>query len=412
MLQRLFADLRYALRQFRRAPVFTITATLTLALGMGATTAIFTLVHAIMLRSLPVADPATLYRVGEGVQCCVEGGLQNDWGLFSYALYDRIQAATPEFDQLAAFEAMAAQFSVRGGSADLVAKPLRGEFVTGNYFSMFGVGAFAGRVFTPTDDKTSAAPVAVLSYRTWQQTYGSDPSVLGSTFIVEGRPFTIIGISPPGFFGDTLRSNPPELWLPLQQEKMLNGSSSLLLHPNTSWLRIIGRLKPGASTAGMGERLTALLRHWLTTESGYPAEFMSQIERAIPNQNIKIIPAGAGIGTMQANFRDSLRILFTVCSLVLLIACANIANLLLARGMARRANAALRLALGASRSQIMRQTLTESILLGLMGGAAGIALAYLGAQAILLLEFGKTAFVPIDVSPSLPIPIPSKPYEG
>ncbi len=403
ILQALFADIRYALRQFRLSPVFAATAIVTLALGIGATTAIFSLVHAILLRSLPVADPASLYRIGAGQDCCVEGGLQDNWSLFSYALYQNFKAAAPEFDQLAAFEASAPHFSVRRGTTDLVAKPLRGEFVTGNYFSMFGIGSFAGRVFTSADDRASATPVAVLSYRAWQQNYGSDPSVIGSVFIVEGHPFTVIGIAPPGFFGDTLRSDPPELWVPLQQEPMVNAANSLLRTPTTNWLRIIGRLKPGTSVSGMSTRFTALLRRWLTTESGFPAQFMPQIQHDLPKQNIKVVPAGAGVGTMQANYHASLNILLTVCGLVLLIACANIANLLLARGMARRGNASLRLALGASRSQLIRQSLTESILLGLLGGAAGVALAYLGARAILVMAFGSAHFVPIDVSPSLPI---------
>ncbi len=143
-----------------------------------------------------------------------------------------------------------AQFSVRRGLSDNIAKPLRGEFVSGNYFATFGIHAYAGRTITPSDDQASAPPVAMLSYRAWQQQYDSDPSVVGSTFIVEGHPFTIAGIAPPGFFGETLRSNPPELWLPLQQEPLLNAQNSLLRQSISAWLRVIGRLKPGASTDG------------------------------------------------------------------------------------------------------------------------------------------------------------------
>jgi len=403
MLHNLAADVRYSLRQFRMSPVFTLTATLTLALGIGATTAIFTLVHAIMLRSLPVVDPASLYRIGEGENCCVEGGLQNSWSIFSYDLYTKFKAASPEFEQLAAFQAIAPALSVRRGTADLTSKPLAAEFVTGNYFSMFGVGSFAGRALTPADDQRSAPPAAMLSYRAWQQRYGSDPSVIGSTFIVEGQPFTIIGVSPPGFFGDTLRSDPPELWLPLQGEPLVKKSSSLLLHPSISWLRVIGRLKPGATTAGLSARYTAMLRRWLIGDSGFPPEVLGQIAQALPKQNIKVIPAGAGVTTMQEDYKSSLRILLAVCSLVLLIACANIANLLLARGMARRSAASLRLALGASRAQLIRQFLVESILLGLLGGLAGIAVAYASASLMLILAFGSTHFVPIDVGPSLPV---------
>ena len=175
---------------------------------------------------------------------------------------------------MAAFQAAGVQFSVRRGQRDNMAKPLRGEFVTGNYFATFGIRAFAGRTITPSDDQASAPPVAMLSYRAWQQQYNSDPSIIGSTFIVEGHPFTIAGIAPPGFFGETLRSNPPELWLPMQQEPLVNAENSLLKQPISAWLRVIGRLKPGESTAGIAPRLTGLLRQWMPHDSGWPAEFM------------------------------------------------------------------------------------------------------------------------------------------
>lgn len=394
-------DLRYALRQFRRSPAFTATALLTLALGIGGTTGMFSLIHAVMLRSLPVTDPASLYRIGEGQECCVEGGMQGNWGLFSYELYQRFRDATPEFDELAAFQANTRQLSVRRTGNDLEAKPLLGEYVTGNYFSLFGVSSFAGRVFTQEDDRPASTPVAMLSYHAWRQAYGSDPAVVGSTFVVDGHPFTIVGISPPGFFGETLRSDPPDLWLPMQQEPLLQGTSSLLRHQATAWLRIIGRLRPGATVAGMPARLTTMLRRWLPNEAGYPAEFIPQINRALPNQHINVIPAGEGIGTMKAQYGRSLHILLAVCGLVLLIACANIANLLLARGMARRSHTSVRLALGASRARLIRQCLTESVLLSLLGGVAGLVIAYLGAHLMLLLAFRNAHFVPIDPGPSL-----------
>jgi hypothetical protein len=169
-----------------------------------------------------------LYRIGERNDCCVQGEPQDNWGLFSFPLYERLKAATPEFGEVAAFEAMPAQFSVRAARTERVARPLRGEFVTGNYFATFGVSSFAGRVFSSIDDRSSAPPVAVISYRAWQGTYGADPAVIGSSFVVEGHPFTVIGIAPPGFFGETLRSDPPDLWLPLQQEPLVKGENSLL----------------------------------------------------------------------------------------------------------------------------------------------------------------------------------------
>jgi predicted permease len=402
-MQTLRQDITYALRQMRLSPVFTLTAMLTLALGIGATTAIFSLIYSVMLKSLPVVDPSSLYRIGAGNDCCVEGGPQDEWGLYPYPLYLRIQAETPEFEQVAAFQAAGAQFSVRRGQSDNGAKPLRGEFVSGNYFSTFGIRAFAGRNIAPSDDREAAPPVAMLSYRAWQQQYNSDPSVVGSTFIVSGHPFTIAGITPPGFFGETLRSDPPELWMPLHQEPMVNAQSSLLKQSIAGWLRVIGRLKPGASVAGVAPRLTGILRQWMVHDSGWPAEFMPIIVKSLPTQQIKIVPGGAGVASMKADYGDSLHILLTVCCLVLLIACANIANLLLARGAARRAQTSVRLAMGASRKRLIQQSFTESVVLSVLGGIAGIAVAYLGVKLIVALAFHGARFVPIDATPSLPV---------
>src|SRR6184192_2141394 len=167
-MQRLLGSIRYAVRQFRLSPVFTAAAVLTLALGIGGTTAIFTLIHAVMLRSLPVADPASLYRIGDGDDCCVEGGPQDRWGMFSFPLFERLKAETPEFEELAAFQAGGARLSVRREGADPAARPLRSEYVTGNYFSTLGVGAFGGRVFSADDDKPSAPPVVVMSHHVWE----------------------------------------------------------------------------------------------------------------------------------------------------------------------------------------------------------------------------------------------------
>src|SRR6266849_6761011 len=167
-MQNPVGNLRYALRQFRSSPIFTAAAVLTLALGIGGTTAIFTLIDAVMLRSLPVTDPGRLYRVGEGDDCCVEGGPQDQWGMFSYPLYERLKAETPEFEEVTAFQAGRGRMSVRRQGVESAARPLRSEFVTGNYFSTLGVRALGGRVFAPDDDKPAAPPVAVLSHRVWQ----------------------------------------------------------------------------------------------------------------------------------------------------------------------------------------------------------------------------------------------------
>jgi len=395
-------DIAYALRQMRLSPVFTLTAMLTVALGIGATTAIFSLINTVMLKSLPVVDPSSLYRIGTGDDCCVEGSTQDTWGFYSYDFYRQMQANTPEFSSLAAFQAGGWTLGVRRGESDRAAKPLRSEMVSGNYFSTFGLGAFAGRAIAPSDDQPNSAPVAMLSYRTWQQQYGSDPSIVGSTFIVSDHPVTIIGITPPGFFGETLRSDPPDLWLPVNQEPTFAGSNSKL-HRFQAWLRVIGRVRPGASVDTTGPRMTALLRQWLVNDSGMPADWMTGIKANLSKQNIRVIPAGVGVAVMKEDYGDSLHILLAVCCLVLLIACANIANLLLARGAARRAQTSIRLALGASRKRLIRQALTESILLSLFGGAAGLAVAFLGVKLIVALAFHGAHFVPIAATPSAPV---------
>src|SRR5579884_924970 len=400
-MQNFLGDLRYTIRQFRMSPVFTTAAVLTLALGIGGTTAIFTLIDAVMLRSLPVSDPARLYRIGDGDDCCVEGGPQDIWGMFSFPLYQRLIANVPEFEQIAAFQAGQGRLSVRRQGVDAVARPLRSEYVTGSYFSTMGVRAFAGRILSASDDKPSATPVAVISHHTWEAIYGADPAVVGSTFIIEGSPFTIIGIAPPGFFGDTLRADPPDLWIPLQQEPLIAGRNSLLHQSISAWLRVIGRLRPGASVNGMAPRLTGVLRQWLLHDAGYPSNWLPEVVRLLPKQVIRVVPAGAGVAVMKEEYGRSLQILLAVCGLVLLIACANVANLLLARGVARRGQTAVRLALGAPRRQIIAQALTESVLLAIGGGMVGLIVAMGAARLLLSLAFHSAHFLPIGVTPSL-----------
>ncbi|HEX7362790.1 MAG TPA: ABC transporter permease [Bryobacteraceae bacterium] len=402
-MQNFTGDIRYALRQFRRAPVFTASAVLTLAIGIGGTTAIFSLIHAVMLRSLPVADPASLYRIGDGYDCCVEGGPQNNWGMYSFPLFEQLKAAAPEFGQVTAFSSTTWEFSVRRAKVEHAARPLHGEYVTGNYFSTFGIRPFAGRLFSPNDDQASAAPVAVLSYRAWRGPYAGDPSVIGSTYIVGGHPFTVIGIAPPGFYGETLRSDPPDIWIPLHQEPLLDGKGALLPQSMSAWLRAIGRLKPGATTVGMSARLTGVLRNWMKNDSGYPAVWMPEVIRLLPKQLVNVVPAGGGVEQMKEYYGRSLNILLAVCCLVLLIACANVANLLLARGMARRSDTALRLAIGAPARRLIGQSLTESVLLSIFGGILGLAVAYGAARLLLMLAFHSAHFIPIQIAPSLPV---------
>ncbi len=250
LLETLLQDTHYAIRRLRKSPAFTVTTILTLALGIGATTSIFTLVHAVLLKSLAVSNPRDLYRLGRESHCCVWGGYNQskEFSIVSYELYKQFRDHTEGFAELAAFEAGSGNlFGVRRASTRELAQSSLGKFVSGNYFKMFGLGALAGRTISPADDQTGAPPVAVMSYRLWQQKYGSDPAVIGGIFNFNGKPFTVVGITPPGFFGDTLSDSPPDFYLPLATEPLLQGESSLLRFPTSHWLDLIGRIRPGAN---------------------------------------------------------------------------------------------------------------------------------------------------------------------
>ena len=246
-LEQLRQDIRYTMRQFRRSPGFAVTVILTIALGIGANTAIFTLIHSILLKSLPVADPKSLYRIGDVyTECCLTSGLDNengDFSIFSWENYRHLRATTPEFEQLAAVQAGQGLLSVRRGQSMAQSKPA--EYVSGNYFSTFGVPAFAGRIFTDTDDQVGASPVAVMSYQTWQSDYAGDPSVVGGTFYLQSHPVIVVGIAPPDFYGDRIVANPPAFWVPLAEEPLLSGANSVLHQPIACWLYCWDDCAPG-----------------------------------------------------------------------------------------------------------------------------------------------------------------------
>src|SRR5579863_329852 len=255
-------DLRHALRQLRKSQGFAAVAILTLALGIGANTAIFTVVHAVMLKSLPVADPQRLYRLGSGDDCCVNGGYSTNFSLYTYPLYLHMRDHTPEMEELAAFSPSTMPLSVHRTGASVVAQALDGELVSGNYFAMLGVQPFAGRMLTAADDLPAAAPAAVMSYRAWEQNYALDPSVIGAAFVLNGVAYTIAGISPPAFFGDTLRANPPDFWLPLGTEPALRGKNSLLRDKEQRWLYLVGRVRAGTLPAAIEAKVNVELKQW------------------------------------------------------------------------------------------------------------------------------------------------------
>jgi predicted permease len=398
-LERLIQDARYALRRLRSAPAFTAATVMTMALGIGATTSIFTLVYAVLLDSLPVSKPDELYRLGKQSRCCYFGGYaqENEFSLVSYELYQRFLDHTQGFSQLAAFGASQYGFAVRRTDPPDTPQPYPGEFVSGNYFAMFGVAAHVGRTLTAQDDRPGAPPVAVMSYRLWRQGYGSDPSIVGSVFDLNGKPFAVVGIAPPEFFGDALRRTPPDFFVPLNTEPLFDGD---LQTPNNHWLDLIGRIRPGVAPTTAEAEMRVVLKQWLRSHWGD----MTANERAVfPQQTLYVRPGGAGITSMRELYERWLEILMAVTGFVLLIVCANVANLTIVRGIERRRETSLSMALGAQPSRVVRQALTESVLLSLCGGAAGVAVAYAGTQLVLRLAFpvlpGR-AGVPISASPS------------
>ena len=399
-MRNLFQDLAYAIRQLRHAPCFTTVAVLTLALGIGANTAIFTLVYAIMLRPLPVKDPGSLYRLGTKVgDCCMSGGLQGEWDLFSTDLYKHFERQTPEFEQLAGFEGRSTRIGVRRPGETGPPRAGRAEFVTGNYFPIFGLKASAGRLLAPSDDQEDAAPATVMSYRTWENYFARDPSIVGTTLTFDGNPVTVVGIAPPDFFGDRLTETPADFWMPLAAEPLLEGATAVLKSPQMHWLYVIGRLKPGVSLAQVQAKVTLELQQWLNSPEG--ATTVGEDDRSkIEKQKTYMIPAAGGVNSFESDATPLLRLLSATAGLVLMIACANIANLLLARGAARKSQIAVRLALGVRRWRLARQLVTESVLLAVLGGAAGVGIAFLATRSILAIAFRGAEYTPINPEPS------------
>src|SRR5499427_3033574 len=374
------ADLKEALRRLRKAPGFTTTAVITLALGIGATTSIFTLVHQVMLKSLPVTKPEELLRVGDKIRCCNWGGYTQDndgnFSIFSYEAYKNFRKHTPEFADLAALQSGNAPLGVRRAGSQGPVDTRNGQYVSGNFFRTLGVNPWIGRLMTTADDQPGAPPVAVMSYHIWSDKYDSDPSVVGASYQINGHFFTVIGVAPPGFYGAKLAGwGMPDIWIPANTEPLLDGEAQLRVE-FSAWLA------SHESDMEPGEKQT-----WR-------------------QQTLHLIPGGAGVAAMRDQYEDGLKLLLIAAGCVLLVACGNLANLMLARGLKDRSQTSLRVALGASRGRLVRKALVESILLAVIGGILGIGIAYGGSKLILHLAFqngGPTNYVPVDASPSWPV---------
>ena len=407
----MLADLRDALRRIKNAPGFTATALITLALGIGATTAIFTLVHQVMLKSLPVTQPDELWRIGDKDRCCNWGGYtqgdDGDFALFSYEAYQHFRAHTPEFVDLAALQAGNLPLAVRRVGAQGPVDTRNGEFVSGNFFRTLGVRPWIGRLFTDEDDQEGAPAVAVMSYRIWHDKYGSDPSVVGAGYQINGHPFTVIGVAPPGFFGAKLAGwGMPDLWVPLTTQIIIegrDGETPRIKSPQSNFLDLLGRVRPGVNPKTLEAKLKVEFHNWLAShvpDMGPPEKQLWQ------QQTLHLVPGGAGVTALRAQYEDGLELLLIAAGCVLLVACGNLANLMLARGLKDRAQTSIRIALGASRARIIRKSLIECVTLSALGGVLGVAVAYAGTKLILHLAFANgdpNNYVPVSATPSLPV---------
>jgi putative ABC transport system permease protein len=403
----MLTDIRDAVRQFRKSPGFAATALITLALGIGATTAIFTLVDQVMLKSLPVTNPNELWRIGDKTRCCNWGGYtqgdDGDFALFSGEAYRYFRAHTPEFVDLAALQAGNASLGVRRVGSQAPVDTRNGEYVSGNFFRTFGVQPWIGRLLTDEDDQEGAPPVAVMSYRIWHDQYGSDPSVVGAGYQINGHPFTVIGVAAPGFYGAKLSGfGMPDFWLPLSSETVLARTLPRIKSPNTNFLDLIGRVRPDANPRTLEAKLKVELHDWLAS---HVADMEPSEKQLWQQQTLHLTPGGAGTAALRSEYEGGLKLLLVAAACVLLVACANLANLMLARGLKDRAQTAIRVALGAPRRRLVRKSLVECVMLAAIGGAAGIGVAYAGTKLILHLAFqtGPNSYVPISATPSLPV---------
>lgn len=403
------ADTAKAFQQLKKTPGFTITAVVTLALGIGATTAIFTLVHQVMLKSLPVARPEQLWRIGDKNRCCNWGGFtqgnDGNFALFSWEAYRNFRDHTPEFEDLAALQAGNAPLGVRRAGSQAPVETRNGQYVSGNFFRTLGVRPWSGRLLTDADDQEGTSPVAVMSYRVWSDKYGSDPSVVGAGYQINGHLFTVIGVAPPGFYGAKLAGGGmPDIWIPVTTEALLGGQASRLKRARTNWLDLLGRVRPGVEPKTLEAKLRVEFHDWLAS---HVPDMEPNEKQTWRQQTLHLAPGGAGVAAMRDQYEAGLKLLLIAAGCVLLVACGNLANLMLARGLKERSQTSIRVALGSSRARLIRKALVESTLLAMVGGVLGIGVAYAGSKLILYLAFyngaGPNTYVPVDASPSWPV---------
>ena len=400
-MDQLFKDIRYGFRGLLKRKGFALVAVLTLALGIGANTAIFTLVNAVMLKSLPVYKPEELVlfsdTTGEGTST-EDSPRTGAWPRFSYASYVYLRDHNQSFQDIVAVRSGESRLSVRRTDSEANATVrAQGHLVTGNYFSMLGVRALRGRMLTPEDDNPSAQPAAVISHRYWEQQFNSDPNIVGKSVIINNLNFTIAGITPPEFFGIRVR-RPPDFWLPMSFQAQIELRGSYLTDPQVYFLTPIGRLKPGVTMDQAQANVTLALQQFLTEQAG--SQLTAERQKGIQNTFITLTSGQGGLSGLRRAYSKPLQMLMAIVGMVLLIACANVGSLLLSRAASRKAEISLRQALGATRWRVIRQLLTESMLLAAVGGVCGVLLAQWGVTVLVNLV-AKTS--PLDTRPDVKV---------
>jgi predicted permease len=399
----LWQDFRYGVRQILKSPGFSLVAVLSLALGIGANTAIFTLINDLLLRQLPVRNPQQLLSFGDGTDSgTVESSDPGPYDIFPWEFYRRIASQQDQFQGITAFASFSTLISVRSGAAAGPATQANTHLVSGTFFSVLGAEPELGRTFTAADSAVDGrSPVAVISHRYWQQSLASDPSVIGRTLTINGTPFTVIGVMPPQFYGVDLETDAPDMWLPITMQHEVMLQPSLLTPTGLFWIHIMARRSPGVSVAQAQSWVTTQFQQFLVDRAGgHPNDAR---RKAIAGTYIPLLPGGSGLSDLRSQYQRPLEVLMGMVGIVLLIACANLANLLLAKAGAREREFSTRLALGSSRSRIMRQILTETLILAFTGGALGLALAFLLTRILISFVSGAAGHSALSATPDLTV---------
>lgn len=399
-LETTLQDMRYGLRQLARAPALVAVAVLSLALGIGANTAIFTLINAVMLRSLPVSDPARLILFYDGITTGAYSGRDFQSNVFSYPFWQYLQTNNDPFESLAAFRQGNDRviLHIRGSHDTGPSEQAIVHLVSGNYFDVLGVHAAAGRVLAPSDESLSAPRVAILSYPFWRDRFRLDPAILGDEVVLNGTAFAIVGVADREFFGERVQTA-PNFWLPLSVQPEILQRESWLRSGDVYWLNFIGRMKPGLTLDRAQSAMNLRLHQFYLDQAG--GRLSPEVRHRIEDTRIQLKPGGGGISGLRYLYSTPLHILMAMVAIVLLITCANIATILFARGLARRQEFLTRLAIGASRGRLLRQVLTESILLSVIGGIVGAGFAWWGVKALVLFLHVNPVVVKVRPDPTV-----------